>query len=155
MNRVSKPLVVLFVAAVGVWGCSQANPGQSAAQADQIKALQAKCLKLEDDYKSAAAARDQARKRVATLEEERAAVDEQVAQLQKDVEAGKLVAKERDELRQQMDQRTGERDQLQTRCDKLKKGLQTLLGQDDAMVPARPATPVTAAPATTGSGGGL
>ena len=75
--------------------------------------------------------------------------------MQKDVEAGKLVAKERDELRQQMDQRTGERDQLQTRCDKLKKGLQTLLGQDDAMTPARPGNPVTAAPATSGAGGGL
>jgi chromosome segregation ATPase len=146
MNRVSKPLIVLLVAAVGVWGCSQTNPGQSAAQAEQIKALQAKCNKLEDDYKSAAAARDQARKRVATLEEERAQVDEQVAQLQKGIEAGKLVAKERDDLRQQMESRTGERDQLQARCDKLKKGLQTLLGQDDALsAPVRPAAPATGA----------
>ena len=143
MNRARNSLVVLLVAAVGVWGCSQANPGQSAAQADQIRALQAKCNKLEDDYKSAAAARDQARKRVATLEEERAAVDEQVAQLQKQVEAGKLVVKERDDLRQQIDSRTGERDQLQAGCDKLKKGLQTLLGQDDALAaPVRPATPI-------------
>ena len=141
MNRISKPLIVLLVAAVGVWGCSQANPGQSAAQAEQIKALQAKCNKLEDDYKAAAAARDQARKRVATLEDERAQIDDQVAQLQKEIEAGKLVIKERDDLRQQVDSRTGERDMLQTRCDKLKKGLQTLLGQDDALsIPARPAT---------------
>ena len=148
MNRISKPLLVLLVAAVGVWGCSQANPGQSAAQAEQIKALQTKCNKLEDDYKAAAAARDQARKRVATLEEERTQIDEQVAQLQKEVEAGKLVTKERDELRQQVESRTGERDTLQARCDKLKKGLQTLLGQDDALsVPARPAT------VTAGAGG--
>ena len=70
-------------------------------------------------------------------------MDEQVAQLQKQVEAGKLVAKERDDLRQQIDSRTGERDQLQARCDKLKKGLQTLLGQDDALsAPVRPATPL-------------
>jgi hypothetical protein len=36
---------------------------------------------------------------------------------------------------------------LQTRCDKMKKGLQTLLGQDDAVsTPARPVAP---------TGGGL
>jgi chromosome segregation ATPase len=150
MNRTGKSLIVLLVAAVGVWGCSQ-GPGQSAAQAERIKALEIKCAKLEDDYKSAAAARDQARKKVSTLEEERAQIDDQTTAMQKEIEAGKLVAKERDSLRQQMETRTTERDMLQTRCEKMKKGLQTLLGQDDAMsAPARPATPVAAA-----TGGGL
>ena len=40
---------------------------------------------------------------------------------------------------------------LQTRCEKMKKGLQTLLGQDDALsTPAQPATPAAAV-----TGGGL
>jgi predicted RNase H-like nuclease (RuvC/YqgF family) len=146
MNRTGKSLIVLLVAAAGVWGCSQ-GPGQSAAQAERIKALESKCAKLEDDYKAAAAARDLARKKVSTLEEERAQIDEQTIVMQKEIEAGKLVAKERDSLHQQMEARTGERDMLQTRCDKMKKGLQTLLGQDDAVsTPARPVAP---------TGGGL
>ena len=144
MNRAGKSLIVLLVAAVGLWGCSQATSGQAAAQAERIKALEAKCGKLEDDYKSAAAARDQARKRVAALEEEHTQMEEQQALMQKDLEAGKLVAKERDELSQQMEVHLGERDMLQTRCDKLKKGLQTLLGQDDVLsAPAHSATPAT------------
>ena len=149
MNRAGKSLIVLLVATVGLWGCAQATSGQAAAQAERVKALEAKCGKLEDDYKSAAAARDQARKRVAALEEEHAQMEEQQALMQKDIEAGKLVAKERDDLRQLMEARTGERDTLQTRCDKLKKGLQSLLGQDDALsAPAHPATP-----AAVGAGG--
>src|SRR5215475_13374480 len=103
MNRAGKPLIVLLVAVVGLWGCSQATSGQSAAQAEKIKSLEAKCGKLEDDYKSAAAARDQARKRVSALEEERAQMEEQATDMQKQIEAGKLVARERDELRQQVD----------------------------------------------------
>lgn len=149
MNRAGKSLMVMLVAAVGLWGCSQANSGQAAAQADRIKALETKCGKLEDDYKSAAAARDQARKRVSALEEEHTQMEEQQALMQKDIEAGKLVAKERDDLHQQMEARTGERDMLQTRCDKLKKGLQSLLGQDDAL--SSPTHPTT--PAVIGAGG--
>ena len=61
--------------------------------------------------------------------------------MQKEIEAGKLAAKER----------TNERDLMQARCEKMKKGLQALLGQDDALAaPAQPATPVAAV-----SGGGL
>jgi chromosome segregation ATPase len=87
--------------------------------------LETKCSKLEEDYRSVAGARDQARKQVAALEAER-------ARLQKDVAQN---VKERDALRQQMVTRTSERDNLQMRCDRMKKGLQSLLGQDDAMLP--------------------
>jgi len=154
MNRAGKPLFVFLLATVGVWGCSQAA-NQSSSQADRINALEAKCSKLEDDYKSTAAARDQAKKRVAALEEEHALIQEQLAQLQKDAEAAKLVAKERDELKAQVQTRTGERDVLQTRCDKLKKGLQELLGQDDALAaPANPPAQATGAAGATGAGGG-
>jgi chromosome segregation ATPase len=140
MNRTGKSLIVLLVAAVGIWGCSQ-GPGQSAAQAERIKALESKCAKLEDDYKAASAARDQARKKISTLEEERARIDEQTVVMQKEIDAGKLAAKER----------ASERDQLQARCEKMKKGLQTLLGEDDAAsTPAQPAAPTGAA-----TGGGF
>ena len=138
MNRAGKLLMVLLVAAVCLWGCSQATTGPN-AQADKIKSLEEKNSKLVDDFKSAAAARDLARKQLSTLQDEHTQLQEQLAALQKEVEAGKAVARERDDLRQQVDARTGERNMLQTRCDKMKKGLQSLLGQDDALSgPTRP-----------------
>jgi chromosome segregation ATPase len=138
MTRARKALIVLAVAAFGLWGCAQ-GPSSSAAQAERIKALEGKCGKLEEDYKAVTAARDQARKRLNGLEEEK-------GQLQKEVDALRLLAKERDELRTVVDARTSERDALQMRCDRLKKGLQNLLGQDDALLPNHGA-PVTAAAA--------
>ena len=51
-----------------------------------------------------------------------------------------MLAKEREELRQQVETRVGERDLLQVRCDRLKKGLQSLLGQDEVLL-TTPATP--------------
>ncbi len=150
MNRAGKLWMVLLVAAVGLWGCNQAASGAN-GQADKIKALQDKCVRLEDDFKSAATARDQARKQLTALQDEHDQMEEQLAALQKEVEAGKAVAKERDDLRQQLDARTGERDTLQTRCDKMKKGLQSLLGQDDALSPsAHP--PITAVGGIAGGG---
>src|SRR5713101_4755431 len=93
-------LTVLVVATLGVWGCSQGNSG---TQAERIRALEARCAKLEDDYRTAATVRDQARKKAATLEEERAQLQKdleaQTKQLQAEQEAAKLVVKERDELR--------------------------------------------------------
>lgn len=125
---------MVLVAAAGLWGCAQGPSGH--AQAERVKGLEAKCAKLEEDYRAVAAARDQIRKKTADLEAE-------VAQL-------RAVVKERDELRHQVTARTGERDLLQQRCDRLKKGIQELLGQDEALLaPAGgPAAPA-AAPAAT------
>src|ERR1700693_1270849 len=100
MNRAGKWLTVFLLAAVGLWGCSQANTAQSAAQAEKIKSLEAKVGKLEDDYKSVQATRDAEHKRADALKEENGQLKDQQARLQKDVEAGKLVAKERDALKQ-------------------------------------------------------
>jgi chromosome segregation ATPase len=140
MDRGTFLLTVLVVATLGVWGCGQ---GSSSSQAERIRALEAKCAKLEDDYRGAATVRDQARKKTAGLEDER-------AQLQNDLEdKGKqlqLVTRERDELRQNVEARTTERDVLQTRCERLKRGLQNLLGQDDAVTPVA-APPVISGPA--------
>jgi uncharacterized coiled-coil DUF342 family protein len=126
MTRTSKVCIVLLVATLGVWGCAQ-GPANHSAQGEKIRNLESKCAKLEEDYRAVAAARDQARKRATTLEAERQAT-----------------ACERDELRVQVKARTGERDTLQGRCDRLKKGLQNLLGEDDAALAGKQ-PPVTAA----------
>ena len=140
MTRGGKMLSVMLVVFLGIWGCARGPVGPS-AQAERIHTLESKCSKLEDDYRSVAGARDQARKQVAALEAER-------TRLQKDLAEKQAILKERDELRQQIATRTNERDNLQQRCDRMKKGLQSLLGQDDAMLPA-PATPTSTHSAAT------
>jgi uncharacterized coiled-coil DUF342 family protein len=135
MTRGGKVLSVMLVVVLGLWGCARGPAGQS-AQVERIRSLESKCSKLEDDYRAVAGARDQARKQVAALEAER-------ARLQKDLADKQAVIKERDGLRQQVAARITERDVLQLRCDRMKKGLQSLLGQDDAMLPV-PAAPTSA-----------
>ncbi len=133
MTRGGKMLSVVLVALLGLWGCAQGPASHSVAQAERIHTLEVKCSKLEDDYRSVAGARDQARKQVAALESER-------TRLQKELAEKVAILKERDALRRQVATRTNERDNLQLRCDRLKKGLQSLLGQDDAMLPLPPPT---------------
>jgi predicted RNase H-like nuclease (RuvC/YqgF family) len=141
MTRFSKATIVMVVTACGLWGCAQ-GPAGSAAQAERLRALEAKCAKYEEDYRAVAAARDQAKKAAAGLEQEKVRFQKEVA-LKQDAE------KERDELRKQIEARVGERDVLQARCDRLKKGLQSLLGQDDggntntASGPSVPAIPTS------------
>lgn len=128
MTRNGKILSVMLVVLLGLWGCARGPVNQS-AQAERIHSLETKCSKLNDDYHAVAAARDHARKQVAALESER-------TRLQKELEDKDVVLKERDNLREQMATRTNERDTLQLRCDRMKKGLQNLLGQDNALLPA-------------------
>jgi hypothetical protein len=140
MTRGGKILCVTLVALLGLWGCAKGPAGNAANQAERLRALEGKCARLEDDYRAVAGARDQARKRIVVLEED-------TARLQKELTAYHAVLKERDSLRQQVDTRTGERDALQLRCDRLKKGLQNLLGQDDAAL-SQPPAPASASTAT-------
>jgi len=149
MSQINKSLAVLTVVFVGIWGCAQ-GPSGSTNQADKIKALEAKCSQLGEDYRTVAVARDQARKQAAAVEQERAQVEEARVKLQKEVEQLRLVVKERDRLRQELDMRTAQRDLLQARCDKLRNGLKSLMGEDDAMLPQTPPTHTAAS----NSGGG-
>lgn len=128
MTRGGKVLSVMLVVILGLWGCARGPAGNS-PQTERIHSLESKCSKLEDDYRSVAGARDQARKQLAALEAER-------TRLQKDLAEKQTLIQERDALRQQIVARTSERDTLQSRCDRLKKGLQSLLGQDDTQSPA-------------------
>jgi chromosome segregation ATPase len=127
MTRFSKSMIVMVVTACGLWGCAR-GPAGSAAQAERLRALEAKCAKYEDDYRSVAEARDQAKRAVAGLQQER-------SRLQKELTLKQEAEKERDELRKLVEARAGERDQLQARCDRLKKGIQNLIGQDEGAAP--------------------
>jgi hypothetical protein len=133
MSRAEKGWVLALVAALGVWGCAR---GPS-SQAGRLSALEARCAKLEKESRGLVEDLDRARRKMAALEEDN-------DRLKKDLECHKVVLRERDALKKEVASRTGERDLLQARCDRLKKGLQSLLGEDEAV--AHPAaTPVTAA----------
>ena len=57
MTRARKALALVVMATLGLWGCAQdQNPSTRTAK---IKALESKYTKLEDDFRSVVAARDQ------------------------------------------------------------------------------------------------
>jgi septal ring factor EnvC (AmiA/AmiB activator) len=137
MSRAQTALSVLVIACFGLWGCAQgAANGQ--ASAERIRALEAKIAKLEDDFRGVVAVREQLRKQLTAVEEERAHLGKQVEELQ-------TVVKERDELRQQLANRTTERDSLQSQFDQFRKGIKTLLGQVETPGNSNTPTPVAAA----------
>jgi uncharacterized coiled-coil DUF342 family protein len=139
MSQANKALIVLVVASLGLWGCAQ-GPANGPASAERIRALENKIAKLEEDFKAAVSSRDQARKQLATADEERRTLGQQLVQLQ-------AVVKERDELRQQLASRTTERDGLQSQFDQFRKGIKNLLGQAEipAGTNAQPVTTTVAA----------
>jgi chromosome segregation ATPase len=168
MSRASKVLVMVVVVALGVWGCAR-KPNSQAAQVERVRALEERCAQLEQDYRTVAAARDQARKQAQAGAEEGARLGKEMAAvvavkdgltkerdgLRRQVKAREgerdglrrqlaLTTGERDDLRTQVNARTNERDQLQGRCDRMRKGLQTLLAQDESPFPPQ-APPVTSA----------
>jgi chromosome segregation ATPase len=121
MSRSRQAVGVLIVALFGLWGCSRAPSadGGSNATAEKLKAVETKLARLEDDFRSAASARDQLSKKLIAAEEARTALQGQVAQMTKEV-------KEKDE---QLAARTAERDQVSGQHKVLKEGLKDLLSR--------------------------
>jgi septal ring factor EnvC (AmiA/AmiB activator) len=140
MTSAKTALTALIVALLGIWGCARSPGG---VDTDRVRSLEARSVKLEDDFRAAASARDQLRKKLAAAEEqERKTRDELEQQLQ-------TLTKERDELRQQIVVRTGERDAMSTQFEQFRKNLHDLLGQADATLSKPSEQPVTSAKVTT------
>ena len=55
MSQAQKALSVLVVACLGLWGCAR-GAANGHASAERIRALENKIAKLEDDFRSVAAA---------------------------------------------------------------------------------------------------
>jgi septal ring factor EnvC (AmiA/AmiB activator) len=140
MSQANKALIVLVVASLGLWGCAK-GPANGPVSAERVRALENKIAKLEEDFQAAVHSRDQVRKQLASVDEERKNLGQQLAQLQ-------AVVKERDELRQQLASRTAERDSLQGQFDQFRKGIKNLLGQAELPTGAnvQPVTTVAAEP---------
>src|SRR5262249_5639200 len=88
------PNIVLVVLAVNVAAYGCARPPNKAASADRVRALEGRCVKLENDFRTMTQARDRARAELAKMEEE-------AARLQKEVNE-RVSARERDELQAQL-----------------------------------------------------
>jgi Sec-independent protein translocase protein TatA len=142
---------VVVVMCLGVWGCAR-NPGAAGGGAEAARELRRRAAALKHEVEIVQQAREKAKKELALLEEEverlereagtRAGLIKERDQLRRQAKAAqdegqqlrKALAErtgECDELRLQLSARLGERDVLQTRCERLRKGLQSVLVQDD------------------------
>jgi chromosome segregation ATPase len=147
LSGTAKVSVVVLVVSLGIWGCAR-KPAEKGT-AERVRNLEARCLKLEQDYRTVQQARDKAKKELASLEEELAGRTELLKErdaLRKQVQS---VQAERDDLRQQVSAKASERDALQNRCERLRKGLQNLMTQDDTPVSSA-TTPTASTPPSAG-----
>ena len=144
MTRAQKTLAVLFVASLGIWGCSQGPSSGGVAAKERIRALEAKSVRLEDDFRNVAAARDQLRKQMTDLENDR-------SRLRQDLDRLRNAEKERDALCKQVKDRTSERDAVQVQYESFRKGIRELLGQADARLPRPTDRPITRVPSSSRS----
>jgi outer membrane murein-binding lipoprotein Lpp len=139
MSCAKKALMVMALTTLlGLWGCTQSAPPNSAST--RLRELEARNAQLEDDYKAAVTARDQARKKVTILEEQR-------TQLAHQLEQQHRVGKERDEFRQQAAVRTAERDAIQAQLVHFGRELQNLAQKIDQAAQGNGSPPLSSVPA--------
>ncbi len=127
MTRTHKGLIILAVACVGLWGCSQGDQ-RGASHDKRMRSLEAKCCDLETECAALKTARDEVEKKLADMTKDRAV-------MQKEIDLGKLTRKERDDLKVLLAARTGERDSYQVQLDELRKGIRSLLSRVDSALP--------------------
>jgi chromosome segregation ATPase len=136
MNSTKRALVVVMLTSVlGMWGCTQ--NGASPSASSRLRELEAKTARLEDDFKSVSAARDQARTKLANAEEQRLLLTAQLEAL----------TRERDEFKAQSKNRTAERDNLQSQLAQFGRDLKSLLTKvDEAALSTGGQAPAISAP---------
>ena len=139
MTRSHKVLGFLLVAILGIYGCAR-NPG---AAAGGDKTIEAKVQRLEEDFRAAAAARDQFRQRLAQAEEKQADLQRQ---LDRTTAAATAERTAKEAAQADLRARTTERDSLQVQYDGFRRTIRDLLGQADAAM----ANPTGPAPAFVG-----
>ncbi len=140
MSRSHKVLGFLLVALLGIYGCAR-NPG---AAAGGDRTAEAKVQRMEEDFRAAAAARDQFRQRLAQAEEKQADLQRQ---LDRATAAATAERTAKDAAQSELRARTTERDALQVQYDGFRRTIRDLLGQAESAL----ANPTAPAPAFVGS----
>ena len=114
LSGIVKAAALVLVVSLGLWGCARSSTSQS-NNTDRIRALEARCVKLEQDYRSVAQARDKAKKDLAGVEEE-------LGRLQKELSDHVALVRERDDLRKQLKSSQTERGAIRRRSLLMKSG---------------------------------
>lgn len=127
MNRTQKVTGFVFVALLGVYGCSKAPVADAGGRPNE-----AKVQKLEEDLRTAAAARDAFRAKLSQAEERQTTLQRQLA----------AATVERDTLKGEVKTRVAERDALQAHYDTFRKNIKELIGQAESSLGTPTAPPV-------------
>jgi hypothetical protein len=127
--------VIVLLATLSIWGCAQNSAKEQSAAADRA----AKLTRLQEDVRNLSGQVEKLRVDLAAATRDKEALQQEVAQL-------RLVVKERDELRDQLQVRTGERDAGVAQLETLRNGLRALMEQADAAL--TPSSTIGAASAT-------
>ncbi len=137
MNRYFNPLLfgVLALCVTGLWGCGQQKSGIVSAK---IHELESRYAKLEEDFRTLQSASEQTRRRLSAAEAQRAALEQEKADLTKQVEGA---IGERESLRKVMSQRTVERDAARANLTQFNKDLQALASRVESALNENPANP--------------
>lgn len=138
MRHISPIYVALFLlAAMGVWGCGQQKTGAISAK---INELESRYAKLEEDYHTLQASHTQHQKKLAQVEEQRGALENDKSELNRQLTSVKA---EREVLKKQVSQRTQERDVAQTNLMQFSKDLQALASRVETALNGNAPTPNT------------
>lgn len=135
---------VVMVVSLGIWGCAR-KPVDRTAGNDRIRSLEGKCVKLEQNYRTVAEARDRARAEASRLQREVTDIEaltkerDELRQQAKEAiaqrdQAAKNLAKrteERDQIRRDLNVKKAQFDTVSIRYERLRKSLQTIVTQDD------------------------
>jgi hypothetical protein len=131
MTQANKTLLMLLVVGMGLYGCAKNPSGGTGAEKNAAR--EAKAQRWEEDFKAAAAARDDYRQKLLVAEEKQ-------AQLQKQLERERATASsERETLKAEVKSRLAERDTVQTQYDGFRKNLKDLLAQAESTPATTPA----------------
>ncbi len=135
MTRSHKVLGFLLVAILGIYGCAK-SPGTGG----DARTAEAKVLRLEEDFRAAAAARDSFRQQLVQAQERQAQTQRQLEQANASTAAERAA---KTTAQADLRARTTERDNLQTQYDGFRRTIRDLLGQADSAM-ANPTGPVPA-----------
>ncbi len=153
MTRSQKIVVFLLVVGLGIYGCAKNPTGNG--ETGKNSSQEAKAQRWEEDFRAAAAARDQYRQKLIAAEEKQ-------SQLQKQLDSERAAAiTEREALKAEVKAHLAERDTLQTQYEGFRKNLKDLLAQAETTltnpnlpnIPTIPTIPLspTPTPALVGS----
>lgn len=135
MMRNPKWMLMILLAAFGVWGCSKGT--SSTLAVDKVRQLEAQIAKLEEDMKALNAARDTFRVKLASAEQ----------QIRSEAARATAAEKERDQALEQLKERVTERDQLRSHLENFRNDLKQLLGRTETALghpePSNPTVSIT------------